>query len=255
MKSAAHKAGQMAKSGANKLGSARQKLASRPKPDMSSLRNSAAGAVGKFANSAKRFGNDVKSAYNQGRNSALANESYLREDKKPLWYGIPGIEFIYINDNTDPLLRYRGKIIDSYDVEDAMWDMFNSDDRKDDYDTFNDYMRDNVDMVYEFCDNAPFTSVAYSEGRNSTSANESYLRESMRKYTKSQLADIVRKGWAEDISDYDFNQMDDFLMKHNLDKIGYSSGKYGINGGLLQDKDTGDWYAIVGRNSALFQAF
>lgn len=84
---------------------------------------------------------------------------------------------------------------------------------------------------------------------------ESYLRESMRKYTKGQLADIVRKGWAEDISDYDFNQMDDFLKNHNLEKIGYSSGKYGINGGLLQDRDTGDWYAIVGRNSAVFQAF
>jgi len=49
--------------------------------------------------------------------------------------------------------------------------------------------------------------------------------------------------------------MRDFLHAHSLEKVGYSSGVYGINGGLLQDSKTGQLYAITARNTALAMAF
>lgn len=77
----------------------------------------------------------------------------------------------------------------------------------------------------------------------------------MRKYTQSQIKDYVRTGVAENITHFNFDQMKNFLHSHNLDKVGYSSGIYGLNGGLMQDVDTGKLYAITARNSALAMAF
>lgn len=40
-----------------------------------------------------------------------------------------------------------------------------------------------------------------------------------------------------------------------LETVGYSTGVYGINGGLVQDTETGALYAIIGRCSNLFILF
>ena len=77
----------------------------------------------------------------------------------------------------------------------------------------------------------------------------------MRKYTQKGLRELVKIGSAKDITDYDFSQMKNFLQSHSLDKVGYSSGVYGLNGGLLQDTKTGTLYAITARNMALSMAF
>lgn len=77
----------------------------------------------------------------------------------------------------------------------------------------------------------------------------------MRKYTQKALRELVRLGAAENITDYNFSQMKDFLHSHSLEKVGYSSGVYGINGGLLQDTKTGQLYAITARNTACTMAF
>ena len=77
----------------------------------------------------------------------------------------------------------------------------------------------------------------------------------MRKYTQKALRELVRIGAAENITNYNFEQMRDFLQAHSLDKVGYSSGVYGLNGGLLQDTKTGQLYAITARNTALCMAF
>lgn len=77
----------------------------------------------------------------------------------------------------------------------------------------------------------------------------------MRKYTQKALRELVRLGTAESITDYSFSEMRDFLHAHSLEKVGYSSGVYGINGGLLQDTQTGQLYAITARNTALSMAF
>lgn len=77
----------------------------------------------------------------------------------------------------------------------------------------------------------------------------------MKKYTQSQIKALVKDGAAQDLTGYNFQQMNEFLHAHNLDKIGYSSGVYGLNGGLMKDTQTGELYAITARNSALFMAF
>lgn len=77
----------------------------------------------------------------------------------------------------------------------------------------------------------------------------------MRKYTLKELKNLVQIGAASDITNFDFERMNNFLHLHKLDKIGYSSGVYGINGGLLQDRNTGALYAITKRNGTLFMAF
>ena len=77
----------------------------------------------------------------------------------------------------------------------------------------------------------------------------------MRKYTQKSLRELVHLGVAEDITRFGFEEMRDFLRANSLDRVGYSSGVYGINGGLLQDAETGTLYAITARNTACSMAF
>lgn len=76
----------------------------------------------------------------------------------------------------------------------------------------------------------------------------------MRKYTQKQLREMVAYKMAENISNYSFEQMSNFISDKNLNQVGYSAGVYGANGALLQDIDTGTLYAIIGRSTALFMA-
>lgn len=74
----------------------------------------------------------------------------------------------------------------------------------------------------------------------------------MRKYTQKQLRELVRLGCAED---YTHKPSEYIYTLRRLAKIGYSSGVYGLNGGLAEDMETGTWYAIIGRCSNLFILF
>lgn len=74
----------------------------------------------------------------------------------------------------------------------------------------------------------------------------------MRKYTQKQLRELVRLGCAED---YTHKPSEYIYTLRRLDKIGYSSGVYGINGGLVEDMETGTLYAIIGRCANLFILF
>ncbi len=72
----------------------------------------------------------------------------------PDWYGIPNIGFIWHGNWSDPEIEYKGKRIDSYIVEDTMWERWIHDDndnlipeREGDDDGFAKYMRDNADEV------------------------------------------------------------------------------------------------------------
>ena len=74
----------------------------------------------------------------------------------------------------------------------------------------------------------------------------------MRKYTLKELRELVRLEVAEDYT----NKPDDYIYTlRRFEKVGYSSGVYGINGGLVQDTETGTLYAIIGRCSNLFILF
>mgnify|MGYP007038505780 CR=1 FL=1 len=74
----------------------------------------------------------------------------------------------------------------------------------------------------------------------------------MRKYTQKELRQLVRLGAAEDYT----NKPADYMYTlRRLEKVGYSSGVYGINGGLVEDTETGQLYAVIGRCSNLFILF
>ena len=74
------------------------------------------------------------------------------------WYGIPGIKFIFWNTQSDPGIVYKDHYINSFVVEDSMWSLFNEfkedEELGDEFEDkeFADFMRENVDRVYEFCD-------------------------------------------------------------------------------------------------------
>lgn len=71
----------------------------------------------------------------------------------------------------------------------------------------------------------------------------------MRKYTLRELRGFVRLGIAVDAS---------IELPENwreLDKIGYSTGIYGISGGLLEDPRTGEKFVILNRSSNLYRIF
>ena len=66
----------------------------------------------------------------------------------------------------------------------------------------------------------------------------------MRKYTQKELRELVRIGAAENYT----NKPSDYIYTlRRLEKVGYSFGVHGINGGLVQDAETGTLYAIIGR--------
>ena len=75
----------------------------------------------------------------------------------------------------------------------------------------------------------------------------------MRKYTQRELKNLVSIGSAVCLNSWSFDDLNQLHHTKSLDKIGYSTGVYGINGALLQDRETGDLYAITARNTALFQ--
>lgn len=74
----------------------------------------------------------------------------------------------------------------------------------------------------------------------------------MREYKQRELRELVRLGAAEDYT----NKPSEYIYPlRRLVKVGYSAGVYGINGGLVEDAETGQLYAIIGRCSNLFILF
>ena len=75
----------------------------------------------------------------------------------------------------------------------------------------------------------------------------------MRKYTLSEIKKCVALGLAQNITNATHAEV--LEIGGRCDNVGYSCGKYGINGGLLQDRTTGAMYAVTARNSTLFMLF
>lgn len=73
----------------------------------------------------------------------------------------------------------------------------------------------------------------------------------MRKYTQKELKNLVALGVAEDITDADYDCLEN---DHPLERLGCSHGVYGMNGGLIRGK-SGKLYVIRTRNSLLFRYF
>lgn len=82
---------------------------------------------------------------------ALADILDVQNKKKPNWYGIHGIKFIYHNNTADPEILYKGKLINAMVVEDTMWDRFKEEYDSADGDHFPDFMLSHADDVKELC--------------------------------------------------------------------------------------------------------
>lgn len=77
----------------------------------------------------------------------------------------------------------------------------------------------------------------------------------LRKYTKREIKDYIRNGFATDITGLSFSELKEWINGRSLEKIGYSSGVYGISGGIVKDITTGEFFAITERTTALFSIF
>lgn len=77
----------------------------------------------------------------------------------------------------------------------------------------------------------------------------------MKKTTRKNIKGYVQNGAATDITNYTYKQITELLHNCDTEKIFYSTGVYGINGGLIQDRKTGEMYAVTARNSALLMIF
>lgn len=75
----------------------------------------------------------------------------------------------------------------------------------------------------------------------------------MKKVTKKFIKSLKNKEGVCDITKFKFKEIQN-LLKLNLEKVYYSTGAYGISGGVLKDKNN-KLYVITERSSALFQIF
>ena len=73
----------------------------------------------------------------------------------------------------------------------------------------------------------------------------------MKTMKQKEIKNLVKLGVAVDITSEECS-LDRY---RRLDPVAVSRGKYGMNGGLLKDFQTGKLYAITARNSALFYYF
>lgn len=74
------------------------------------------------------------------------------------------------------------------------------------------------------------------------------IEESYRKYTQKEIRDLIRSGMAQELERED-------QIPDDYEKIGLSTGLYGMNGGVIKDRKTGEMWAIPVRNSMLFRIF
>ena len=78
----------------------------------------------------------------------------------------------------------------------------------------------------------------------------------MEKYTQKEIRSFVKNGIAVDITHHSNPERNELEAREGwLDKVGYSSGLYGINGGLLKGHKSGTLYAITKRSTAIFIYF
>ena len=76
----------------------------------------------------------------------------------------------------------------------------------------------------------------------------------MAKYTIKQLKQLAHDEIALDITTISSSDLDQLqAYEKGFEKIGISSGTYGMNGALLKGYTTGGLYVITARNSTLFR--
>ena len=72
----------------------------------------------------------------------------------------------------------------------------------------------------------------------------------MKKVTQKAIKSMIQTGAAVDITGASYP-----AIMEPFEKVAYSAGLYGINGGVLQGLSSGILYAITARNANLFRYF
>ena len=74
----------------------------------------------------------------------------------------------------------------------------------------------------------------------------------LRKVSQKYIRDGIRKGVYKDLTAiYNGANGDPEILPEQLDRYAYSSGQDGLNGSIFQHRETGEFYAIACRGSAL----
>lgn len=68
------------------------------------------------------------------------------------FYGIKGIEFYFINSQSDPYLVYNGHYFNYYDIENAFWNDFKDENPNGTENEFYKFMTRNADNVRAYLD-------------------------------------------------------------------------------------------------------
>ena len=155
-----------------------------------------------------------KEAFNGAMDDSVAKyiyDTYVDDKSKDLYRGVPDVEFVYHGDWADPELVYQGKSYDYYDIEGPMWEMYNedfpapedynSDEYKEWEDRFDDYVRDNAYMVYDYLDNlndcgAYYGGATYDDDELDESCGKKSRRKNKR--TKKESAENMNDVYYED---------------------------------------------------------
>lgn len=67
------------------------------------------------------------------------------------------------------------------------------------------------------------------------------------------MKSLIDEGKATDITTLDDDATRALQNKHGrLEKVQVTKGTYGMNGALLQSRETGEYFVITSRNSNLF---
>lgn len=77
----------------------------------------------------------------------------------------------------------------------------------------------------------------------------------MKKISKKELKSYIALELAKSIDYLPLEKCRALNAECDFEKVAYCIGVYGISGGLLKDKKTGDMYAITARNTNLFYFF
>lgn len=154
-----------------------------------------------------------KEAFNGAMDDSVAKyiyDTYVDNKPKDLYCGVPDVEFVYHGDWADPELIYQGKSYDYYDIEDPMWEAYNedfpapkdynSDEYKEWEDRFDDYVRDNAYMVYDYLDNLNDCGAYYGGATyDDDELDESCGKKSRRKNKRTKKESV---GNMDDIQKY-----------------------------------------------------
>ena len=101
---------------------------------------------------AKAIRTDILDKMSKEELEVLAKILDIKNEKKPDWYGISGIKFIWHNAWSPAEIQYKGKVFQAEVVEDTMWERFRTETGSEDNDEFAKYMKSHKDEVYELCD-------------------------------------------------------------------------------------------------------